>query len=207
MAGAEISALAATPWSHWPRPATRHSPTASWPARALIRWQYSVGPDVPTFEEAATKVIEIHRPNWRNAKHVAQWTATLRAYAYPKIGNKRVDQVSTADVMAVLLPIWNDKHETARRVRQRIGTVMKWAVAQGLRQDNPAGDAIGAALAEERRHPAASSGAASYGSRGCDRGGAPIGCVRNREAGLRIPGPDRLPLWRSPACEVGMRST
>ena len=52
-------------------------------------------PDVPTFEEAATKVIEIHRPNWRNAKHVAQWTATLRAYAYPKIGNKRVDQVST----------------------------------------------------------------------------------------------------------------
>ena len=102
--------------------------------------------DVPTFEEAAAKVIELHRPNWRNTKHAAQWTATLRTYAYPKIGNKGVDQVSTADVMAVLLPIWNDRHETARRVRQRIGTVMKWAVAQGLRQDNPAGDAIGAAL-------------------------------------------------------------
>ena len=48
--------------------------------------------------------------------------------------------------MAVLLPIWNEKRETARRVRQRIGTIMKWAVAQGYRHDNPAGDAIGAAL-------------------------------------------------------------
>ena len=48
--------------------------------------------------------------------------------------------------MAVLLPIWTTKAETARRVRQRIGTVMKWAVAKGYRPDNPAGGAIGAAL-------------------------------------------------------------
>ena len=48
--------------------------------------------------------------------------------------------------MAVLLPIWNEKRETARRVRQRIGTIMKWAVAQWFRPDNPAGDALGAAL-------------------------------------------------------------
>ena len=43
--------------------------------------------------------------------------------------------------MPVLLPIW-----TARRIRQRIGAVMKWAVAQAYREDNPAGDAISAAL-------------------------------------------------------------
>ena len=64
----------------------------------------------------------------------------------PKIGSKRVDRISTADVMEVLLPIWSTKRETARRVRQRIGAVMKWAVAQGYREDNPAGDAISAAL-------------------------------------------------------------
>ena len=46
----------------------------------------------------------------------------------------------------LLLPIWNEKHQTAKRVRQRIGTVMRWAIAQGYRVDNPAGDAIGAAL-------------------------------------------------------------
>ena len=48
--------------------------------------------------------------------------------------------------MACLLPVWNEKRETARRVRQRIGAVMKWAVANGYRQDNPAGEAIAAAL-------------------------------------------------------------
>ena len=53
---------------------------------------------------------------------------------------------TTADVMALLLPIWSTKRVTARRVRQRIGAVMKWAVAQGFRADNPAGDAISAAL-------------------------------------------------------------
>ena len=48
--------------------------------------------------------------------------------------------------MATLLPIWTSKHVTARKVRQRIGTVMRWAIAQGYRHDNPAGDAITAAL-------------------------------------------------------------
>lgn len=91
-----------------------------------------------TFEEAARKVHEMHRPTWKNPKHAAQFITTLETYAFPKIGKLRVDEVTTADVLAVLMPIWTEKHETARRVRQRIGTVMKWAVAQGWRQDNPA---------------------------------------------------------------------
>ena len=63
--------------------------------------------------------------------------------------------ITTADVMAVLLPIWNSKPPTARRVRQRIGTVMKWAITQGYRMDNPAGEALGAALPKQdgiKRH-------------------------------------------------------
>ena len=48
--------------------------------------------------------------------------------------------------MSALLSIWTSKHVTARKVRQRIGTVMRWAMAQGYRQDNPAGHAITAAL-------------------------------------------------------------
>ncbi|MDE2652542.1 MAG: integrase arm-type DNA-binding domain-containing protein [Gemmatimonadota bacterium] len=101
----------------------------------------------PTFEHALEKVLAIHRASWRpGSKSEAQWRASLQTYAFPRIGRKRVDQIGTADVMAVLLPIWSTKRETARRVRQRIGAVMKWAVAQGYREDNPAGDAIGAAL-------------------------------------------------------------
>ena len=101
---------------------------------------------VPTFREAAAIVIELHSPNWRNAKSVASWESTLKAYAYPKIGQMPVDAIEPADVMRCLLPIWNTKRETARKTRQRIGTVLKWAIAEGHRKDNPAGEAIGAAL-------------------------------------------------------------
>lgn len=63
-----------------------------------------------------------------------------------RINGKSVDEVTTADVLRILSPIWSTKHETARRLRHRISAVMKWAVAEGHRGDNPAGDAIGAAL-------------------------------------------------------------
>ena len=113
-------------------------------------------PDIPVLEDAARTVIEIHKPTWRDGgKSAGQWEASLRQHVFPRLGTKRVDTITTADVMAVLLPIWTEKAETARRVRQRIGTVMKWAVAQGYRTDNPAGDAIAAALPKvgsTRRH-------------------------------------------------------
>lgn len=91
-----------------------------------------------TFEEAARKVHEMHKPTWKNEKHAAQFLSSLETYTFPKLGKLKVAEVGTADVLAVLMPFWTDKPETARRVRQRIGTVMKWAIAQGWRQDNPA---------------------------------------------------------------------
>ena len=103
--------------------------------------------DIPTFEEAARTVIEIHKPTWRpGGKSAEQWESSLRQYVFPRLGAKCVDTITTADVMAVLVPIWTEKAETARRVRQRISAVMKWAVAHGYRADNPAGEAIAAAL-------------------------------------------------------------
>lgn len=95
---------------------------------------------VPTFEEAARRVHELHRPTWRNPKHAAQFISTLETYAFPRLGARKVTDVTSADILAVLTPIWTAKAETARRVRQRIGTVLKWCVAQGWRQDNPAQD-------------------------------------------------------------------
>jgi integrase len=101
-----------------------------------------------SFEEAARKVHKIHEPTWRNKKHAAQFISTLETYTFPRIGKLKVSEVTTADVLAVLQPIWLEKPETARRVRQRIGTVMKWAIANGWRQDNPA-DAIAQALPKQ----------------------------------------------------------
>ena len=105
---------------------------------------------VPTVEEAAAVVLEQQRPGWRHARYERDWPRSLRAYAFPRIGPVPVSDVTTADVLAILTPIWHDKPETARRVRQRIGAVMKWAVAMGYRPDNPAGDALGQALGRQR---------------------------------------------------------
>ena len=122
--------------------------------RAVHQGRDPRGGGIPTFEKAADKVIRIHAATWRpGGKSEAQWRASLRDYAMPILGRKRVDKITTADVLAVLLPIWNEKRETARRVRQRIGAVMKWAVAQNYRQDNPAGEAIGAALPKNGVRP------------------------------------------------------
>ena len=102
---------------------------------------------IPTFQDASDKAITLHAANWKNGgKSAAQWTASLETYVMPRLGDKLIDRITTADVMAVLMPIWNDKRETARRVRQRMSAIFRWAVAQGYREDNPAGDAIGAAL-------------------------------------------------------------
>ena len=102
---------------------------------------------VPTFAEAVEAVIELHRPTWKNGERIAgQWRQSLRDYALPKLGELTVDSITTADVLSVLSPIWSTVPTVAERLRTRIGAVMKWAVAEGYRTDNPAGDALKAAL-------------------------------------------------------------
>ena len=81
-------------------------------------------PKVPTFAEAARSAHTEHVAAWRNTKHAAQWISTLQRYAFPGIGARRVDQIETPDVLKVLSPIWLSNPETARRVKQRIGTVL-----------------------------------------------------------------------------------
>lgn len=105
---------------------------------------------VLSFKEAAQQVHQLNKPTWRNEKHGDQWINTLEKFAYPSIGGKRISTITSADVLSVLSPIWNSHPETARRVKQRIGAVMKWAVAKGWRTDNPA-DAIGQALPKHDR--------------------------------------------------------
>ena len=104
------------------------------------------GPVMPTFAEAARSTHEANRPRWRNNRHTGAWIATLEKYAFPVLGNMPVDQIQQADVLGVLKPIWGEKQETARRVRQRMSTTFKWAMAHGFIERNPAGEAIDGAL-------------------------------------------------------------
>ena len=93
------------------------------------------GPEVWTFERAAEAVYAERCKGWRNGKHREQWIRTLRTFAYPTIGAMPVGDVRAADLLRVLQTIWHEKPETARRVRQRIGTVLDWATTSGHRSD------------------------------------------------------------------------
>ena len=104
------------------------------------------GAGILTFEKAAEKVISIRAREWKGPRSTEQWRSSLRRFAHPVIGSKRVDQVNSADVLAVLTPIWSSKRVTAQRVRNRISIVMQWAIAKGYRPDDPAGEAINGAL-------------------------------------------------------------
>lgn len=110
-----------------------------------VRRQYRSGLDpvvekrkvletVPTFREAALRAHDEQKASWRNPKHRAQWLSSLEAYAFPTLGDKPVDNISGPMIRDTLLPIWLDKPETARRVRQRIGAVLDWAYAKGFRE-------------------------------------------------------------------------
>ena len=177
-------------------------------AAAFARWkttkaggdQREAGsrPPVPTSAEAAEAVIATHAPGWRNPKSGGKWRASLQPYVYPSLGALPVSELTPGHVMAVLEPIWNEKRETARRVKQRISAICRWAVDQGHRTDEPAGVVIDAALPRngvKRRHmPAlpykdgrvARSGAA-FGVRGTTAAGADparrISRVRRARAG------------------------
>ena len=103
-------------------------------------------PALPTFGEAARAVHEANKPRWRNGSHIRAWIQTLERHAFPKIGDKPVDTITRSDVLAVLTPIWSIRPETARRVRQRMKTIFRWAMANELIEANPAGEAIDGAL-------------------------------------------------------------
>ncbi|MYN66840.1 MAG: DUF4102 domain-containing protein [Acidobacteria bacterium] len=84
---------------------------------------------VPTFAEAARRVLEQKRGGWRGRHHVHNWWQGLERYVLPRVGSRPVSEVNTADVLEILSPIWHVKAATAREVRQRIRAVLEWAIA------------------------------------------------------------------------------
>jgi integrase len=88
---------------------------------------------IPTFRKAAELVHAEHEKAWKNGKHQNQWIASLKTYAFPSLGDRLVSEIEGPLIRDVLAPIWLAKPETARRVRQRIGTVLDWSYARGFR--------------------------------------------------------------------------
>ena len=92
----------------------------------------------PTFAEAMRAYITARQPTWSNPKHAAQWASSLERHATSLMGLP-VDEIATAEVAAVLMPVWLELPETAGRVRQRIERILGAQIALGNRPPpNPA---------------------------------------------------------------------
>jgi integrase len=102
-------------------------------------WRKAKGkPDAHTFGSVALDLIQSREQGWKNPKHRQQWRNTLKTYAAP-MWDKPVADVTLADVIEILEPIWTTKAETARRVRCRIENVLDVAKVRQLRSgENPA---------------------------------------------------------------------
>ena len=99
----------------------------------------------PTFEEAARRFHEANLPKWRSDKHPRYWIRSLELHVFPKIGHMPIDEVTRADVLDALSPIWGTVAE-ARRIRQRVRAVFQWGLAYEYIAANPAGEIIDGAL-------------------------------------------------------------
>jgi len=93
---------------------------------------------MPTFATAAEAVLAQMRPGWRNPKHGKDWLSSMERFAFPRLGKLPVSEVTSANMVETLRKVWHERPATARRVRQRISTVMEWAVALNYRDDNRA---------------------------------------------------------------------
>ena len=105
--------------------------------------------NMPTFREAADKVYEAKRPTMRSEKNAKLWLSRLERYAYPFIGDMPVDRIGREDVLRVLTPIWTEKADTARKLRQAVRAILAWADGHGFVERNYAGEAIDGALPKQ----------------------------------------------------------
>ena len=92
---------------------------------------------MPTFTDATRTVWKQLRPGWRSPLHARLWLGSLERHAFPHIGKMPIAEVTSADVIGILAPIWHEKAPTARKLRQRIRAVLEWAVAMDLPARQP----------------------------------------------------------------------
>lgn len=105
---------------------------------------------IPTFQSAAETLHPTLLPGWKNVKHGKQWITTLQTHAFPILGVKTLDTINAADIAETLSPIWLFHPTTAKRVKQRIYTVMEWGLEHGYCKVNPV-DVVAHLLSQQNK--------------------------------------------------------
>ena len=89
-----------------------------------------------TLEEAARTVHALYAPAW-SAHHARDWLAALEFHVFPALGARAVGEIDVQDIAAVLEPVWTKRPVTGRRIAQSLSQIARWAIARGLRRDDP----------------------------------------------------------------------
>lgn len=105
---------------------------------------------IPTFEAAAQACYEARGRGWEK-RHADAFLASLKLHAYPRLGRLLVDSVDEKDLVGVLSPLWHEKPSAARKLRQRINTVLDYAKGHGWRQTGAPRDGLRPLLAKQAR--------------------------------------------------------
>ena len=91
-----------------------------------------------SFKEVALSVHQVNAKSYKSDKYAAQWLSSLENHVFPQLGHKAISSITSQDILSVLSPIWIDKADTAKKIRQRLSQIMTWAKAEGYyTSDNP----------------------------------------------------------------------
>ena len=109
-------------------------------------------PAIPTFEDAARAVHSLNVGEWGQAT-AKRWLRRLEIHAFPTLAKRNVAEITRSDLAELLTPLRTENHETARKVRQALAKVFRWARAHDYRVDDPADDALGELVKKVKHLP------------------------------------------------------
>lgn len=104
----------------------------------------------PSFKDAARATHAAQSHGWSERTSKA-FLSSLTEHAYPKLGKKRVDNITADDVAEALKVIWTTKPAMAKKVRQRIATVLDYSSAKGWRATGAQRDEVRALTGKPKR--------------------------------------------------------
>ena len=136
-------------------------------------------PSIPTFEQAAEKVILLHEPTWKaggGASSAKVWRASLRTYAFPRLGSQRMHEITAGDVLRVLTPIWSHEAGDGAEVEGPHLHGDEVGHRAGLPDRQSGGGCRYSSAAAERCRPRASSSVAACRGRSGVENGARVWC-------------------------------
>ena len=103
-----------------------------------------------TLRDAVLQAHATFKLDWKGQRSADLWLRQFENHILRKIGARSVAEVSSVEILNVLEPLYHTRPSTARRLRKNLRRVFAWAMARGLRDDNPAGERLDGALPRTR---------------------------------------------------------